>query len=91
MNPNTIEAVLRNNFVEKLTLPLPIHSRDTGRRGSVWRSRVKLRIVEQLAWKQVEFGLDQECLVPKNDVAGQHCSDRPTHEGFSARVMRSAE
>jgi hypothetical protein len=34
-------------------------------------------------------GFDQECQVPTSDAAGQHCSDGPTHEGFSAREMRS--
>ena len=41
--------ILRNNVVEKLTLRLPIHIRDVSRPGSVWRSHVKSRIVEQLA------------------------------------------
>src|SRR5690348_2601654 len=39
-------AVLRNNVAEKLTLPLPIHTRDASRRGSVWQSRVKQRRFE---------------------------------------------
>jgi hypothetical protein len=35
-------------------------------------SRVKLRMVEYLVWKQVEsVGLDQECLVRKSDAASQ--------------------
>jgi hypothetical protein len=42
--PNLV--VLRNNVVEKVTLPLPIHIRDASRRGSVWQSRVKLRMIE---------------------------------------------
>lgn len=89
--PAIFLAVLRNNFVEKLTLPLPIHTRDASRRGSVWQSRVKLRTIEQLARKQVEsVGPHPECLVPKNDAVGQHCNGRPTHEGFCASEIRSA-
>ena len=55
--------------------PLPIHTRDASRRESVWQSHVKLRTIEQLAWKHVASGgLHQECLVPKSDAAGHRCS-----------------
>ena len=30
------EPVLRNNVIERLTLPLPIDTRDASRRGSLW-------------------------------------------------------
>jgi hypothetical protein len=50
---------------------------------------VKLRIIEQLAWKQVEsVGLDQECLALKNDAAGQHCTTKAhkTHKPETREV-----
>lgn len=45
---NSNAGVLRNNVVEKLRPPLPIHTRDASRRGLVWRSHVHSRGSENI-------------------------------------------
>ena len=60
ITPCVNPVVVRNNVVEKLTLP--IHIRDASRRGLVWRSHEKVRKVEPLVLRRPEpVGFDQEC------------------------------
>ncbi|HEX4168862.1 MAG TPA: hypothetical protein VHZ55_25645, partial [Bryobacteraceae bacterium] len=70
-------VVLRNNVVETVTLPQPIHIRDASRRESVWRSLVILGLIE---WRPAEpaasLEVDQGCQVPKSDADDQHCTNR---------------